>query len=411
MDFKKVLGPLLGLLLLGGVGLGVWYSFTDKSATDQTVARAANRITVRVVSGSEKIPLLKDERLAKVLDKHGITLDAHKAGSREIAGLSDLRTYDVAFPAGQPAAEKIRLTTGAKRSATAFATPMVVASWKPIAETLAANGIVKQEAGAYWIVDMGKLLELMASGKRWRELPNNASFSVGKSVLVSTTNVSTSNSAAQFLALASYLFNGSEVVATSEQADQAARKVGPLFARQGYQESSSSGPFEDYLSIGMGKTPLVWIYEAQFLEHALQRGVKPDMVLLYPRPTIFTKHVMVALSDKGTRFIDAMADPAALAIAAEYGYRSESASSLEGIRSSAKAKGLTLPDLVDLVDPPAYDMLERMIVAIENARDNPSSANPANPASTSGPARLPPPDPAQQLPRPQIRDTVKEKTR
>ncbi len=402
MDFKKVLGPLLGLVLLAGVGLGVWYSFSDKTATVQETARAANRVTVRVVSGSEKIPLLKDERLAKVLDKQGITLEVHKAGSREIASLPDLKTYDVAFPAGQPAAEKIRVNTGAKKSATAFATPMVVASWKPIAETLAANGIVKQKAGAYWIVDMGKLLELMASGKRWRDLPNNTGFAVGKSVLVSTTNVSTSNSAAQFLALASYLFNGAEVVATGEQADRAAAKVGPLFARQGFQESSSSGPFEDYLAIGMGKTPLVWIYEAQFLEQAMQRSVKPEMVLLYPKPTLFTKHVMVALSDKGNRFLEAMADPAALAIAAEYGYRSDNPAGLESIRQGAKAKGLTLPDLVDLVDAPSFDLLERMIVAIETAKGG---------ATAPTPLALPAPDTSRTLPPANIRETAKEKTR
>lgn len=402
MDFKKVLGPLLGVLLLAGVGVGVWYSFSDKTVTTQEAARSASRITVRVVSGSEKIPLLKDERLAKVMDKHGITLEAHKAGSREIASLPDLKTYDVAFPAGQPAAEKIRVNTGAKRSATAFATPMVVASWKPITETLAASGIVKQEAGAFWITDMGKLLELMAAGKRWRDLPQNTSFAVGKSVLISTTNVSTSNSGAQFLALASYLFNGAEVVASAEQADRAAAKVGPLFARQGFQENSSAGPFEDYLAIGMGKTPLVWIYEAQFLEQALQRSVKPDMVLLYPKPTLFTKHVMVALSDKGNRFIEAMTDPAALAIAAEYGYRSENPAGLESIRQSARAKGLTLPDLVDLVDAPSFDMLERMIVAIETAKGS---------ASTPAPQALPAPDTSRSLPPANIRESAKEKTR
>jgi hypothetical protein len=226
---------------------------------------------------------------------------------------------------------------------------------------------VKQEGGAYWVVDMGKLLALMAEGKRWRDLPDNAAFPVGKSVLVSTTSVSTSNSAALFLALASYVFNGSEVVTTPDQADRAALRVYPLFARQGYQETSSSGPFEDYLEIGMGKTPLVWIYEAQFLEQAFQRSLKPDMVLLYPRPTIFTKHVMIPLSDKGTRFVEAMADPAALAIAAEYGYRTEG---FEATRGAARAKGLVLPDLVDLVDPPSYDMLERMIVTIENRKES-----------------------------------------
>jgi hypothetical protein len=374
MDLSKKLAPLLGLLLLLAVILGAWRSFKGKSAADQSAVRDASRITVRVVSGSEKIPLLKDERLTKVLlDKYGITLEIQKAGSREIAGLANLKTFDVAFPAGQPAADKIARSIGVKRSATAFSTPMVVASWKPIAEMLASNGIVEDKGGAYWIVDMGKLLDMMATGKRWRDLPNNSAFPVGKSVLVSTTDVRTSNSAAQFLALASYLFNKAEVVTTNEQADRVAGKVSPLFLRQGYLETSSSGPFEDYLSIGIGKTPLVWIYEAQFLEQAMQRGVKADMVLLYPKPTLFTKHVMVSLSDQGSRFLEAMADPAVLVIAGEYGYRSEGAGNLDAIRAKARTKGLTLPELVDLVDPPSYDILERMIQAVESAKDAPDS--------------------------------------
>jgi hypothetical protein len=399
MSLNKFLGPLLGLLVLGGVGFAIWYSAAEKTRTDSAAATAAQRVALRVVSGSEKLNLLKDERLVKLLDRKGITLEVHKAGSREIAALPDLKSYDVAFPAGQPAAEKIRVHAGARKTATAFATPMVIASWKPIAEVLTANGIVRQEAGAYWVVDMGKLLNLMASGKRWRDLAGNTAFPVGKSVLVSTTNVSTSNSAAQFLALGSYLFNGAEVVTTGDQADAAALKVAPLFARQGYQETSSSGPFEDYLAIGMGKTPMVWIYEAQFLEQAIQRQVKPEMVILYPRPTIFTKHVIVALSAKGERFLDAMTEPEALAIAADYGYRSDGAAGLEHIKSSAKAKGLAIPDLVDLVDAPGYDLLERMIVAIEATRDSPAPAavQPARlPAPEPNPVPIPHPAPAKE---------------
>jgi len=398
VNLKKIVGPILGLFVLAGVFGAIWYSATDKSS-DNLASRLSQRVVVRVVSGSEKLNLLHDERLTKLLEKRGITLEVQKAGSREIAGLSDLKTYDVAFPAGQSAAEKIRASVAVKRTATAFSTPMVVASWTQIADVLASAGIVRTEGGVHWITDMNRLLELMASGKRWRDLPGNTSFAVGKSILISTTNVSTSNSAAQFLALASYLFNNSEVVTTHQQGEIAARKVAPLFARQGFQEASSSGPFEDYLSIGMGKTPLVWIYEAQFVEQVLQRQIKEGMLLLYPRPTLFTKHVMVALSDKGVRFLDAMANPDALRIAAEYGYRSDVAGGLDVIKAEAKAKGLALPDLVDLVDPPSFDMLEHMILAIEATRA----------AGPDGAGRRAVMEPAVQLPARQA--SVKEKTR
>src|SRR5262245_11594155 len=138
MSWKRVVGPLLGVLVLGGVAAAIWFSAAQKTTGEQEAARVAERVTLRVVSGSEKVPLLKDERLARFLGTRGITLDVHKAGSREIASLPDLKSYDVAFPAGQPAAEKIRQGTGVKRTQTAFSTPMVVASWKPIADVLAA---------------------------------------------------------------------------------------------------------------------------------------------------------------------------------------------------------------------------------------------------------------------------------
>ena len=44
--------------------------------------------------------------------------------------------------------------------------------------------------------------------------------------------------------------------------------MSPLFLRQGYVENSSEGPFDDYLVQGMGKAPMVMIYEAQYLARA-----------------------------------------------------------------------------------------------------------------------------------------------
>ena len=96
-----------------------------------------------------------------------------------------------------------------------------------------------------------------------------------------------------------------------------------LFSRQGYQESSSAGPFEDYTAMGIGKAPLVMIYEQQFLEYILSHPhPNPDMVLLYPQPTILSKHTMVALTDNGARFAEEMTtDPKVSAIAERYGFR------------------------------------------------------------------------------------------
>ena len=64
---------------------------------------------------------------------------------------------------------------------------------------------------------------------------------------------------------------------------------------------SSATPFEDYLTKDMGDSPSVMIYEAQFLAQAAQGGIRPNMVLFYPEPTIFTQHTLLAMSANGKR--------------------------------------------------------------------------------------------------------------
>ncbi|ALN91985.1 MULTISPECIES: hypothetical protein [Lysobacter] len=369
---RKILGPALAVVLLAGVVIGIVLSFSGKrdsdraaAAADQAQAAAANRITVRVLTGSEKLEFLRDPELAQALLADNIVLDVQKAGSREIATRPDLKTFDAAYPAGAAAARKIAAATGSRRVFNSYYTPMTVASWKPLLPTLEANGIVGKKGNAYFIVDMRKLVALMEQGTRWKDLQPNPNYSVSKSVLITSTDVRTSNSAAMYLALASYLANGDDVVANEAGADQVADRLVHLFSKQGYQESSSSGPFEDYVTMKMGKSPLVMIYEQQFLEYAFKhKSVDPDMVLLYPQPTVLTKHTIVALNDKGARFAEAFErNPKVQAIAARYGLRGPDNAALF---DDAKARGIEVPQsLVDVVDPPTYDILERMISRIE----------------------------------------------
>ena len=360
MNIRKAVGPLLAALLLAGVGFAVYKSIREKKETEQ-------QIRVRIVSGSEKLSFLNDPDLAKVLAAEGISITVEKSGSREIATRPDLKTFDVAYPAGQPAAEKIAKTTGSKRIYASFYTPIAVASWKQLIPLLEQLGVVSKQQGSWFIVDMSKLVDMMEKGTRWKDLPGNTVYAVAKSVLVTSTDVRKSNSGAMYLALAAYLANSNNVVETEADADRVGDQMVSLFARQGFQENTSAGPFEDYVSMGIGKAPLVMIYEQQFLEYALQRSsVNPDMVLLYPMPTILTKHTLVALSDKGERFAKVMtSNEKVFSIAHRYGFRSENNSELFSL---AEAHKVSIPHtLVDVVDPPTYDILERMIGRVDAA--------------------------------------------
>lgn len=373
---RKLLGPLLLVALIVGVGYAI-----RRSAKDVLARRAADRAAaeikpVRGLVGSEKLAYLSDPRVLAVLRQHGIDLKAEKSGSREMAVRSDLKKYDFAFPAGVPAATRLARTLGISKSYQPFFTPMTIASWKPIVDVLTANGIARQLDSTTVVLDLHKLIPVIQNGRRWRDLPHNPDYAIGRSVLVSTTDVRTSNSAAMFLALTTYVLNGDNVVQSDAEVARVLPTAAQFFLRQGFQEASTAGPFEDYLTMGMGKAPMVLIYEAQYIEYLLRNGrARPGMVLLYPQPTIYTKHVFVPLTPAGEQLGALLEqDPDLQHLAAEYGLRTADPVYEQGFW---RGRGLMVPpQLLDVADPPSYEVLERMITSIEREMACASSASP-----------------------------------
>ncbi len=363
------------LLLLAGVGSGIYFFSgadeaslaADKGALSGDPLPAAEKIQLTGVTGSEKLAYLQDTRVQSVMGKNGFQVAAKPAGSREMAVYPRLNEQDFAFPAGAPGANKIKKETNAGQDFTPFYSVMVVASWKPIAQLLEKQGIAKQKNGTWYLLDMHKLMAWMKEGKRWKDIPGNTVYPVNKSVLISTTDVRKSNSAAMYLALTSFLANDNDIVASEKDVQKVVPILAPLYLKQGYQEASTSGPFDDYITMGMGKEPLVMIYEAQFLEYLAKTppaARNPDMVLMYPTPTVFTKHTLVPFSESGARFGRLLAtDPELQRIAAEHGMRISNAAEFLKIQ---KGRGLDVPEnILDVIDPPSYEWLERMIKGIE----------------------------------------------
>ena len=365
MDIKRVLGPLLAAAVALGVAAAVYVSATRKSA-EQVASQAAAAVTdIKGMIGSEKESFFLDPRVASILlERHHLRVKVEKVGSREIA-VRDFKGYDFGFPAGAPAAIALQKKSKARQVYPTFFTPIAVASWRSLLPVLQGESIVKQADGAYYISDMKRLQGLIQSGARWRDLKNNTVYATGKSILISTTDVRKSNSAAMYLALASYIANDNNVVDDQRQMSAVLPLVTPLFLRQGLQESSSAGPFEDYTTMGIGKAPLVLIYESQFLEYQSRRPEpNPDMVLLYPQPTTYTKHIVVPFTEAGHRLGNALATDTQLQnLAAQYGYRTAAPEHFTGFLAEKKLSAPAV--LIDVIDPPSFEMLERMIVAIE----------------------------------------------
>jgi hypothetical protein len=372
MRGTRVLAPVLLVVLVLGVAAAIVFSIVNQSAQRAAQQAASAVVTVHGLVGSEKKDYLTDPRVLAILRANDIDLQIETSGSRGMALRTDLANYDFGFPAGVPAAKQLIAERHATQSFSPFYTPMAVASWKPIAEILIANGIVKKDGDDYYIIDMKRLLQYMSDGKRWDELAHHDAYDVGKSILISSTDVRSSNSAAMYLSLVSYLENGNDIVQNDQQAQRAAAVAGPLFLRQGYQESSSAGPFDDYTTIGMGKSPLVMVYEAQFIEYLIEHpsARDPNMVLMYPKPTIYTKHVLVPFDDKGAKLGALLeSNPDLQKLAVEHGLRTSDA---DYAQAFWRKNGVRAPrTLIDVIDPPSYDNLEAMIRLIEKQFNSP----------------------------------------
>jgi hypothetical protein len=352
-----VFAPLLAVLLLAGVAAATWVSFSEQRA-------AWNAVALTGYTGSENIPYFRDPRTVERLAELGFSVDARKAGSREIATRLDLSRADFVMPSGVPAAEKIRQDHKTPSPAQPFYSVMAVASWRPIAEILVANGFAEQREGIYWIVHLDRLLEAVEEKTTWAELAANDAYPARKRVLINSTDLRHSNSAAMYAALASYVWHG-DVLQSREDAEALSGRIASLFLGQGYTEHSSSGPFEDYLVMGIGKAPLVMVYESQFLEEAVKAGsrIRPDMVLMYPEPTIFTERQYIPLTENGKRLADILTtDPELQAIAVEYGFRTRDPAAFNAFVTE---HDLPVPDhFVNVVNAPPYEVMEALIQAV-----------------------------------------------
>ncbi|OZM83909.1 hypothetical protein [Pseudonocardia sp. MH-G8] len=351
---RRVLSRLLAVLLLGVLGFVVF--------RDVRGAAPAAPAVVTGVIGSEKLAFFADERVREVLRAEGLEVRADPAGSRQIATAVDLGAYDFAFPSSSPAADKLLATHPGVRTYAPFSSPMAVATFAPIVDLLTEAGVVAPGGTTF---DVSRYLELAATGTRWDTLPGNTAFPARKDVLLSTTAPCQSNSAAMYLGIASYVANADAVVAGPAATAAVLPAVQPLFRDQGYLPPTTEVLFEDYLSAGMGRVPMALVYEAQYLAEALSSDpvLPPDARLLYPSPTIFSRHTLVPLTPAGERVGELLtSDPRLATLAAEHGFRPTDP---RPFAAAFRDRGLPDPPaLVDVVEPPSFDTLEGMLTQL-----------------------------------------------
>src|SRR5262249_10443086 len=134
------------------------------------------QVTVVLKAGGEKFGFLKDPDLLAYLERsHHLTIRPEKEGSVEmvrqpVAGL------DAPWPASEYCRQEFESRAqreGIKFSSQdVFNSPLVVASWPPVAQALSqpSRGIVALRDGAYSVLDMDRMTKLMEKGASWKDL-------------------------------------------------------------------------------------------------------------------------------------------------------------------------------------------------------------------------------------------------
>lgn len=355
----KLIG--IGLLLALVVGA----IFYKKAQAEAVPKFQGEEITVSGTIGSGKIGFLEDSVIrAQLRDRFGITIKYTKEGSMDIAR-SDASGLDFLWPSSQSAIELFRQShpNSKTKIEVIFNSPLVLYSWDLVTDAMEAKSLVGKEDGVYYVKDFPGLANLVVSGQKWKEMGVAGLY--GK-VGITTTDPASSSSGLLFVGLVANILQG-EVVdeSTVEKIIPPLRK---FYKSLGYMEKSSGDLFQQYLNTGVGAKPLIAGYESQMVEFALQdttawKSMNTKVRIIYPQPTLWVTHPLIALTPKGERLLAALRDPEVQKLAwSRHGFRS----GVSGIVADPKELPIQgIPgQILQVVQLPNSQVMSRLLASL-----------------------------------------------
>lgn len=329
--------------------------------------QSVKQVTLTGLIGSEKEGLLEDASVQQILkNKYGISLNYQKAGSIEMAQGSTAG-LDFLFPSSQTAVEIFK-QRNIKNSGTqtVFNSPLVVYSWSDITNALEKQGIVRTDNGVSYIIDMPKLIALINSGGKWSDIGLTNLY--GK-VTLQSTDPESSNSGNLFSGLLASILNGGNVVDGST-VQTVLPQVKSYFASLGYMQESSEYIFDQYANTGEGACPIIVGYENQIIEFAADKPavwnkVKTNMRILYPVPTLWSAHTIIALDDKAKVLLNAFKDPKIQEIAwKKHGFRTGIPEITNNV-SDVPVAGVP-SQITQVIQTPSPDVMNTILTALKS---------------------------------------------
>ncbi|MER7008529.1 hypothetical protein ABT297_36530 [Dactylosporangium sp. NPDC000555] len=346
----KRTGPLIVLVLVLVVAGAVVGHLLGRSA-----GSGPGRLRpVSAIVGSEKTRFFADPDVRQVLARHGWSVRADAAGSRQMPART--AGYDFAFPGSKAAADEIRRhAKPAGDDVVVFSSPLAVATFVPIVDLLQNAHLAARDAGGVWRLDLKALADANRRDLKWTDIQGNTAHRVTRNVLVATTRPADSNSAAMYAVLLDQATGG----------DLAA--VAKLFTDQGAVDTTSEEPFESYLRSGRDSAPMVLVYEAQFVDHAVNDGLTGGQTLMYPTPTLVCEHTIVPLTQAGVEIAKLLAtDHDLQLLAARHGFRTADATLTAPVFGKVRPGDAPLPDSIDgAVPDPDYKTQHTLLAKLE----------------------------------------------
>lgn len=372
---KKIIGVSIFILLIGVI-VGIKYFSGNKDVLN------SNLTTIYVATGGGKEDFISDKEVSKLLAKkykiqvvydnwsNGKTITKPliresvnlgnndvitkiKNGENITINSDNVSKYDALFTSDQRFYDYYKLSPDKTKNESdryyvldgglTLNTPIVIYSWKEVVNALIKEEIVTNENGVYYITDMNKLIEYILAGKKWKDIGLTDLY--GNINIASTDPVSSSPGATYYGLLLSIL-SGGEI--NDQTLETNLKKLKVFYQKSGYMNNTPADLFERYLKTGIGGEPMIVDYEKSIIDFANSNPsgfnqVKDDIVVLYPKPTIWNSHCLTIFSENGKKLLSAFEDEEISRIAWEkYGFRT----GVAGTNISTTDLGIGIPSKI-----------------------------------------------------------------
>ncbi|WP_162908072.1 substrate-binding domain-containing protein, partial [Allorhizocola rhizosphaerae] len=357
---RVMLAGLAGAAGLAVAGVAGWQALRGSPPA---------RTLYRIAGGPREF--FEDEEVIDLFAAEGLTVQHTQFGSGQLQFI-DLSKYDGVFPASAIMARYIQGLVGNRAQFPSFGSPMVVMTWKPIIDILTANDIAGEKHGI-GVFDVMRYLDHVHNKKRW---PDGGLLG-NRQLLLHTTDPSTSNSAAMFIAVASYALNGNNTVTDAETVARLLPRLRSCFTPQGDMRTTTGVLRRDYFE-GPGTVPIGWVYEDDVLDEMLTERPR-EISYLYPTPNVISDHYFIPVNDHpdGARIGRMLQSHERFIEIAQLRYGNRYGAGTQKFAETLAAKNITVPshstlDKLGLAGVPSTDILGSFIDALQPQRKSPA---------------------------------------